>query len=105
MVSTVSEKEVLKSPVAISISRLSKSFNNEQFVLEDVNLTIGSGEFFILLGPSGCGKSTLLSMIAGFVEKTSGELMVNHEEIKKPDRNRGVVFQQADANSVPVADN
>ncbi|MED0935834.1 nitrate ABC transporter ATP-binding protein [Bacillus cereus] len=101
MVSTVSEKEVLKSPVAISISRLSKSFNNEQFVLEDVNLTIGSGEFFILLGPSGCGKSTLLSMIAGFVEKTSGELLVNHEEIKKPDRNRGVVFQQADAALFP----
>ncbi|MEM5686328.1 hypothetical protein AAHB49_02145 [Bacillus cereus] len=50
MLSTVSEKEVLKSPVAISISELSKSFNNEQFrILEDVNLTIGNGEFFIIL--------------------------------------------------------
>ncbi len=87
--------------MAISISGLSKSFNNEQFVLEDVNLTIGNGEFFILLGPSGCGKSTLLSMLAGFVEKTSGKLIVNNEEVIKPDRNRGVVFQQADAALFP----
>ncbi|MGQ0514382.1 ATP-binding cassette domain-containing protein [Bacillus sp. D-CC] len=86
------------------MSGLSKSFSNEQFVLEDVNLTIGNGEFFILLGPSGCGKSTLLSMVAGFVEKTSGKLIVNNEEVIKPDRNRGVVFQQADAASITSGD-
>ena len=55
MVSTVSEKEVLKSPVAISISGLSKSFNNEQFVLENVNLTIGNGEFLYYLARADAG--------------------------------------------------
>ncbi|MED1472789.1 ABC transporter ATP-binding protein [Bacillus salipaludis] len=86
----------------MSISGLTKSFNNQtHFVLENVNLTIQHGEFFILLGPSGCGKSTLLSMIAGFIEKTSGELLIGHEEVNKPGRNRGVVFQQADAALFP----
>src|SRR3954463_12547681 len=94
-------EEVMKLPAAISISGLSKSFNNSHYVLEDVNLTIKSGEFFILLGPSGCGKSTLLSMIAGFIEKTSGELIVDQEDVSKPGRNRGVVFQQADAALFP----
>src|SRR4051812_31843401 len=101
MLSTVME-EVIKSPVAISISGLSKSFsNNDYYVLEDVNLTIKNGEFFILLGPSGCGKSTLLNMIAGFIEKTSGDLIIDQEEVNKPGRNRGVVFQQADAALFP----
>jgi NitT/TauT family transport system ATP-binding protein len=98
--STVLE-EVMKSPAAISISGLSKSFNNSHYVLENVNLSIERGEFFILLGPSGCGKSTLLSMIAGFIEKTSGDLAVDQEEVNKPGRNRGVVFQQADAALFP----
>src|SRR3954462_3019091 len=91
----------MKSPAAISISGLSKSFNNSHYVLENVNLSIERGEFFILLGPSGCGKSTLLSMIAGFIEKTSGDLAVDQEEVNKPGRNRGVVFQQADAALFP----
>jgi NitT/TauT family transport system ATP-binding protein len=95
-------KEVEKKSTAISISGLSKSFiENGQSVLKDVDLTLQKGEFFILLGPSGCGKSTLLSIIAGFIEKTSGELVVDHQEVNKPGRNRGVVFQQADAALFP----
>ncbi|MGH1051125.1 ABC transporter ATP-binding protein [Bacillus cytotoxicus] len=97
----VRKKEGINSSVAIEISGLSKSFNNHHFILEDVNLTIQKGEFFILLGPSGCGKSTLLSMIAGFIEKTYGKLLVDCEEVTKPSRNRGVVFQQADAALFP----
>jgi len=94
-------EEVIKAPAAISISGLSKSFDSSHYVLENINLSIERGEFFILLGPSGCGKSTLLNMIAGFFEKTSGELMVAREEVTKPGRNRGVVFQQADAALFP----
>jgi NitT/TauT family transport system ATP-binding protein len=94
--------EVMNSPIAISISDLSKSFKeNRNYVLENIDLTIKSGEFFILLGPSGCGKSTLLSMIAGFIEKTSGKLIVDREEVNKTGSNRGVVFQQADAALFP----
>lgn len=49
--------------------------------LSDINLTIGTGEFFTLLGPSGCGKTTLLRTIAGFEAPTSGSLRINGEEV------------------------
>jgi NitT/TauT family transport system ATP-binding protein len=86
----------------ISIANLAQSFNeNATYVLENVDLTIQGGEFFILLGPSGCGKSTLLSIIAGFIKNTSGEVLVDNEKVIKPGRNRGVVFQQADSALFP----
>ena len=94
-------KEIEK-PSVISISGLSQSFNgNSTYILENVNLTIEHGEFFILLGPSGCGKSTLLSIIAGFIKNTAGEVLVDNQKVQKPGRNRGVVFQQADSALFP----
>ena len=40
--------------------------------LEDINLTLDSGELLVVLGPSGCGKTTLLNLIAGFVPYQHG---------------------------------
>jgi NitT/TauT family transport system ATP-binding protein len=95
-------KEIVKPSTVISIADLAQSFNeNATYVLENVDLTIQGGEFFILLGPSGCGKSTLLSIIAGFIKNTSGEVLVDNEKVMKPGRNRGVVFQQADSALFP----
>lgn len=90
----------------IFIERLRKSFSagtaaEPHYIIKDVDLVVKGGEFFILLGPSGCGKSTLLSMIAGFVGKTEGRLSVDGEEIRKPGRDRAMVFQQADASLFP----
>lgn len=65
-------------------------------VLANVNLKIKKGEFHILLGASGCGKSTLLNIIAGFLKKTSGSLLINGKEVRKAGKDRGVVFQNAD---------
>ncbi|MEE9548646.1 MAG: ATP-binding cassette domain-containing protein, partial [Nitrosomonadaceae bacterium] len=42
--------------------------------VNNVNITIETGEFFTLLGPSGCGKTTLLRMIAGFDLPDSGQI-------------------------------
>lgn len=45
--------------------------------VKSVDLTIGRGEFVVLLGPSGSGKTTLLSMLGGFIEPTAGRILID----------------------------
>ncbi|MEY9096735.1 ABC transporter ATP-binding protein [Paenibacillus sp. RC84] len=90
----------------IQIERLDKSYTQPSagelhYIIQDVNLAVRGGEFFVLLGPSGCGKSTLLSLIAGFVSKTSGQVRVGDREVDRPGQDRAVVFQQADSSLFP----
>ena len=49
--------------------------------VRSVNLSVRRNEIFALLGSSGCGKSTLLRMLAGFEEVTSGQIMLDGEDI------------------------
>lgn len=60
------------------------------------DLSVSQGEFVSLLGPSGCGKTTTLQMIAGFVDVTSGRIVLDGRDIthaKPSSRGLGVVFQ------------
>ncbi len=64
--------------------------------LHDINVHVKEGEFFTFLGPSGCGKTTTLRTITGFIEPSSGSVLMNgkditHVPIEK--RNIGIVFQ------------
>ncbi|NUU39823.1 ABC transporter ATP-binding protein [Tardiphaga robiniae] len=61
--------------------------------LDRVSLTIQPGEFVCVLGPSGCGKTTLLNILAGFVQPSHGEVLINDYAIAGPSPERGVVFQ------------
>lgn len=64
--------------------------------VDEVNLTVGEGEFFTLLGPSGCGKTTLLRMIAGFSELNAGQIRFGTKRIDTlpaHTRDIGMVFQ------------
>ncbi len=60
------------------------------------DLSVEKGEFISLLGPSGCGKTTTLQMIAGFVQPTTGRVLLNGKDItdiKPARRGLGIVFQ------------
>ena len=80
----------------IVLDNLSKVFPGGVKAVDDVSLTIGSGEFLVLVGPSGCGKSTLLRMIAGLEEVTAGTISIGDREVTElPPRARDIamVFQ------------
>lgn len=63
--------------------------------LDSLDLNIYQKEFVCVLGPSGCGKSTLLKIIAGFLEPTDGDVILDGNKVEGIDWHRGVVFQQA----------
>ncbi len=81
----------------VSIDSVSISFgegSNRNVAVSETSLTIEPGEFVCILGPSGCGKSTLLNSVAGYVQPTTGQVIVDEEAITAPGPDRGMVFQQ-----------
>jgi multiple sugar transport system ATP-binding protein len=80
----------------IVLDNISKIFSGDVVAVDGVSLTIGSGEFLVLVGPSGCGKSTLLRMIAGLEEVTAGTISIGDRDVTGlPPRARDIamVFQ------------
>ena len=85
----------------IEIRNLTKYYGTAR-ALNDVSLTINSGEFLVLLGPSGCGKTTLLRCLAGLEIPSAGEIIIDGLTVFSSDRkilvppgkrNLGMVFQ------------
>ena len=61
----------------IDIKNISKSYQNGEHALKNVNLSIHQNEIFALLGPNGAGKTTLIGMICGLVTIKDGTILVN----------------------------
>ncbi|ABL68578.1 ABC transporter ATP-binding protein [Paracoccus denitrificans] len=80
----------------ISFNSVSKSYDHDRWVVEDLCLDVREGEFLTLLGPSGSGKSTTLMMLAGFEQPTTGDILRRGRSlhsIAPHKRNIGIVFQ------------
>lgn len=80
----------------VEFERVQKSYDGENLVVKDLNLTLPKGEFLTMLGPSGSGKTTCLMMLAGFETATHGDIRldgisINH--IPPHKRGIGMVFQ------------
>ncbi len=70
----------------ISLKDVSKKYvvgDHEFNALSNVNLTIEEGKVVVILGPSGAGKSTLLNLIGGLDNPTSGEIIIDNDNIEK----------------------
>ncbi|MBW9155635.1 ABC transporter ATP-binding protein [Clostridium tagluense] len=83
----------------IEFKNVNKSINGK-IILKDINITIEKGELVVFIGPSGCGKTTTLKMINKLLTPTSGEILINGDNINtkntiKLRRNMGYVIQQA----------
>jgi len=89
----------------IQIHNLTKSFSKGQITitpLDSLSLEVSRGEFLALMGPSGSGKTTLLNLIAGIDTASSGELVIDSQDLGSLSRaqltkwrsvNVGYIFQ------------
>lgn len=81
----------------IEFRGICKSYDGVNQVLKSIDLDVEKGELVTLLGPSGCGKSTLLRSLAGLEDISSGQIILDGEDITNtPVQKRGIgmVFQQ-----------
>ena len=69
----------------IEIKNLSKKFGG-RLAVDDINLTIESGEIFGLLGPNGAGKTTTMRMLVTFLQPDRGDILVGGHSIRKSPR-------------------
>jgi putative spermidine/putrescine transport system ATP-binding protein len=80
----------------VEFKNVQKSYDGENLVVKDFNLSIPKGEFVTMLGPSGSGKTTCLMMLAGFENATHGDILLNGQAINNiapQKRGIGMVFQ------------
>lgn len=76
----------------ITTKNLTFSYDKQNEILSDINLTIPQGKFSLLVGPTGCGKSTLLKILAALYPKYAGKL---HGAVNTGGLRKAMMFQNA----------
>ena len=79
----------------LELNKIRKSYDGVT-ILDNISLSIESGEILSILGPSGCGKTTTIRMISGLEDISGGEILIDGEDVigKKPkDRGVSMIFQ------------
>ncbi|MCU1612835.1 MAG: ABC-type nitrate/sulfonate/bicarbonate transport system, ATPase component [Frankiales bacterium] len=92
----LSEPATTLRGLAISGVGLTKQFETQDgtnLALQPTDFSIEPGEFVSVVGPSGCGKSTLMLMIAGLLEPSAGQVLVDGKPLTEPLTDVGIVFQ------------
>ena len=82
--------------VKLRLKNINLHYDNDFHAVKNVSLDINESEILTLLGPSGCGKTSILRTIAGFNSPSSGEIILNGEDITTlpaQKRNMGMIFQ------------
>lgn len=80
----------------IRFENVTKQYNEDPVILNDVSFEIERGKFYTLLGPSGCGKTTILRLIAGFIQPTVGNIYFKGKLMNQVQANKrrvNTVFQ------------
>jgi multiple sugar transport system ATP-binding protein len=80
----------------IVLDKVRKEFAAGVVAVDDVEMTIGDGEFMVLVGPSGCGKTTLLRSIGGLERVTGGRILLGERDVTRlppAQRDLAMVFQ------------
>jgi NitT/TauT family transport system ATP-binding protein len=92
---TRSHEQVASTPIVVdSVTKVFGEDTNKPFqALKSVSMNIQPGEFISVVGPSGCGKSTLMLMIAGLLERSSGDIAVGGKTVGGPITDVGIAFQ------------
>ncbi|MEO0432070.1 MAG: cell division ATP-binding protein FtsE [Cyanobacteria bacterium J06656_5] len=88
-------------PTLVTLAGVNKTYDNGSQALKNLNLTVKKGDFLFVTGPSGAGKSTLLKLLYGQERATSGDIIVDEQNLAKLKGNRlamlrrriGIVFQ------------
>jgi multiple sugar transport system ATP-binding protein len=81
---------------AITITELTKVYEDGTVAVTDLSLTVAEGEFLVLVGSSGCGKSSVLRCVAGLESPTSGTIALDGQvvnDLPPQDRDLAMVFQ------------
>ncbi len=89
-------KDLKNRSKVLEVNRAGRVFaspKGEIEALKDVSLDVYQREFMTVIGQSGCGKSTLIRILAGLETTTSGNVLLDGEQITGPGSDRGMVFQ------------
>ncbi|MBR3379923.1 MAG: ATP-binding cassette domain-containing protein, partial [Bacillus sp. (in: Bacteria)] len=83
----------------LKLENVSKTYKGGKKAVKNIDLEIAKGEFICFIGPSGCGKTTTMKMINRLIEPSSGNILIEGENIMKKDpvqlrREIGYVIQQ-----------
>lgn len=95
---------------SVELSQVSFSYQAEEKLIEDLNLSVKPGQRVAIVGPTGCGKSTVINLLMRFYDVDRGSISVNHHDIRSITRKSlrehyGMVLQETWLKSASIREN